>query len=184
MAVMTENPPQAPPPSSSFMASLVKKIIPSAILPSNTRADAAAAAAAAALQTPAKSLTATKSYDEAAAACTEKVEKIGNECRRFNHKYRGTSRLRLVQYDDVPWSNLSSIAVCLDAHFDLTLDETYCLQGLIRRPDSPSSHPEARARVDQIFEDPVFFKDGATAGDVEQGGVSFFTGCRRYSTFI
>ena len=107
MAVTTENPPQAPPPNGSFMASWVKKIVPSAILPSNTRADAAAAAAATALQTPAKSLTATKSYDEAVVACKEKVEKIVNECRRFNRKYRGTPRLRLAQYDGMPWPGLT-----------------------------------------------------------------------------
>ena len=72
--------------------------------------------------------------------------------------------------------NFSSVAIRLDPHFDLSLDEEYCLQGLIRRPDPNSDRPEASARVDQIFENPVFFKDEAAAGDVEQGNVSFYSG--------
>ena len=87
---------------------------------------------------------------------------------------RGDYALQSLKYAGEPWPNFSSIAVCLDAHFDLTLDETYCLQGLIRRPDATSSRPEACARVHEIFEDPAFYKNGATAGDVEQGSVSFF----------
>jgi len=133
------------PPTTGLMSSWfsVKNLVPRTILPFNTRADAASAAAATALQAPAKSLVATKSYDEAVEACKKKVEKIAKECRRFNRKYR-------------------------DQHFDLTLDQDYCLEGLEPRIDGA---PETSARVDEIFEDPVFFKDGATAGDVEQGMV-------------
>ena len=78
------------------------KMVPSTILPFNTRADAAAAAAATALQTPAKSLIATKSYDEAVAACKGKVGKIEEECRRFNRKYRGTLRPAPAKYGILP----------------------------------------------------------------------------------
>ena len=75
-----------PPMASSSVFSWFRG--PTGILPFNTRADDTAAAAAAAHETSAKSIVATKSFDDAVAACKDKVEKIVRECRRFNRKYR------------------------------------------------------------------------------------------------
>jgi Calpain family cysteine protease len=92
------------------------------------------------------------SYAEARAACEAKVAKIVRECRRLNAKYR-------------------------DPHFDVEVDfrkwvakeRPYadCLMGLheIREDLRPMSVK----RVEDIFEDPKFFIDGATANDVRQG---------------
>jgi hypothetical protein len=92
------------------------------------------------------------SYAEARAACEAKVAKIVRECRRLNMKYR-------------------------DPHFDIEDDfrkwvakeRPYadCLMGLheIREDLKPMSVK----RVEDIFEDPKFLIDGATANDVRQG---------------
>jgi hypothetical protein len=92
------------------------------------------------------------SYGEARAVCEAKVAKIVKECRRLNVKYR-------------------------DPHFDVEDDfrkwmgkeRPYadCLMGLneIREDLRPMSVK----RVEDIFEEPKFFIDGATASDVRQG---------------
>jgi Calpain family cysteine protease len=92
------------------------------------------------------------SYAEARAACMAKVAKIVRECRRLNVKYR-------------------------DPHFDIEDDfrkwtsnerpYANCLMGLneIRTDMKPMSVK----RVEDIFEAPQFFIDGATANDVRQG---------------
>jgi hypothetical protein len=92
------------------------------------------------------------SYDEARQACVAKVAKIVKECRRLNMKYR-------------------------DPHFDIEDDfrkwmgkeRTWsdCLMGLNEfRNDL---RPASVKRVEDIFENPQFFIDGATANDVRQG---------------
>jgi hypothetical protein len=118
---------------------------PQTILPDNTRATALTLASAAALQEPARSLVATKSFREAVSACKDKVAKIVRECRRFNRKFR-------------------------DAHFDLGLNQNNCIHGLL---EPGELKPATSARVAEIFEEPKFFKDGATAGDIQQGEVSW-----------
>jgi hypothetical protein len=88
----------------------------------------------------------TTSYEEAAASCKAKVEAIRRECRRLNQKY----------YDrmfDLPYN---------DALLSLNSTENpMSLQGL-RGVGSVK-------RVEDIYEDPEFFVDGATAQDVRQG---------------
>ncbi|KAI9808877.1 MAG: hypothetical protein M1827_007152 [Pycnora praestabilis] len=86
------------------------------------------------------------SFEEAARLCTEKVNQIVKECRRVNQKYR-------------------------DMHFDIEFDLKWyrrdCLDGLT--VDDSDLRPESVKRVSDIFDDPVFFEDGASAADVRQG---------------
>ncbi|KAL3302603.1 calpain family cysteine protease [Colletotrichum asianum] len=92
------------------------------------------------------------SYDEAAAVCKTKVDKIVQECRRVNQKYR-------------------------DPHFDLEFDLKFgrrdCLESLWNtknKEPSPSSFAtKAVKRVVDIFDSPQFYIDGPTANDVRQG---------------
>jgi len=92
------------------------------------------------------------SYSEARAACIAKVEKIKKECRRLNMKYR-------------------------DPHFDIEDDvrkwmskeksHADCLMGLNEMKGDLK--PLSVKRVEDIFDEPQFFIDGATANDVRQG---------------
>lgn len=122
-----------------------------------------------------KSKMASASFEEAAALCRAKVDKIVAECRRTNQKY-------------------------CDPHFDLEYDlrsgRRDCLESLSNkaRPappgppdggdggipvfglsaedeDRPGANllPKSVKRVGEIFDDPVFFIDGVTANDVRQG---------------
>lgn len=90
------------------------------------------------------------SYEEAAAVCKAKVEKIVKECRRVNQKYR-------------------------DPHFDLELDLKWgvrdTLQSLCNEEKEPKStfHPKSVKRVTDVFDVPKFYIDGPTANDVRQG---------------
>lgn len=96
--------------------------------------------------------TAQSSFEEAAAMCRAKVDKIARECRRINKKYR-------------------------DPHFDLEadlkLDTRDCLQSLsgIRDAKLPGSDfkPQGAKRVVDIFDKPQLYIDGPTANDVRQG---------------
>ncbi|KAF2724260.1 cysteine proteinase [Polychaeton citri CBS 116435] len=89
---------------------------------------------------------AAKSYEQAAAECRRKVDAIVEECERLNQKYR-------------------------DALFDLEAGP-YCLQSLLGRfpkaVDKIDAPPWIK-RVEDIFDNPQFFIDGATATDVHQG---------------
>ncbi|KAF2098207.1 cysteine proteinase, partial [Rhizodiscina lignyota] len=91
------------------------------------------------------------SYEEAREACIRKVEKIVKECHRLNQKYR-------------------------DPHFDIEADfkrwlrfgnPPDCLMGLA--DTSTDLRPQSVKRVEDIFENPRFFIEGATANDVRQG---------------
>ena len=86
------------------------------------------------------------SFEEAAATCKAKVDKIIKECRRVNQKYR-------------------------DPHFDIEFDLKWgnkdCLRGLLEA--ETDKWPESAKRVGDIFEKPSFFVDGASASDVRQG---------------
>lgn len=92
------------------------------------------------------------SYDDAAAICRAKVDKIVKECRRINKKYR-------------------------DPHFDLETDlkreRRDCLQSLssikdAKRPGTDFK-PQSAKRVVEIFDNPQFYIDGPSADDVRQG---------------
>ncbi|CUS13992.1 unnamed protein product [Tuber aestivum] len=110
------------------------------ILPRNKLADAAAAHLP---HGAAKSVTATQSFHDAVEHCKAKVAKITKECRSANRKYR-------------------------DFHFDLRNDGRHCLDGLTQDLAS-ELHPAGVARVEEIFDTPKFFKDGVSAGDIQQG---------------
>lgn len=91
------------------------------------------------------------SYEDAAATCRAKVEKIIKECRRINKKYR-------------------------DPHFDIELDlkwgQNDCLRSLSNRDEfvpGEDLRPESVKRVGDIFDKPRFYIDGPTANDIRQG---------------
>ncbi|KIW15813.1 hypothetical protein PV08_05863 [Exophiala spinifera] len=89
---------------------------------------------------------AAKSYEEARRECERDVDRIIRECRRLNQKYR-------------------------DPHFDIEWDlksgQRNCLDGLSNPGDSMK--PKGVKRVTDIFENPQFYINGPTAGDVRQG---------------
>ncbi|KAL6364788.1 hypothetical protein LRP88_00760 [Fusarium phalaenopsidis] len=91
------------------------------------------------------------SYEEAAATCRAKVEKIVKECRRINKKYR-------------------------DPHFDIEADLKFgqndCLQSLSNLEDYTPGldmQPQSVKRVGDIFDKPCFYIDGPTTSDIRQG---------------
>lgn len=92
------------------------------------------------------------SYETAAAMCRAKVEKIVEECRRINKKYR-------------------------DLHFDiesdLKLQDRDTLESLCNTDDGKlrgsDFRPLSAKRVPDIFDRPQFYIDGPTANDVRQG---------------
>lgn len=118
------------------------------ILPDNQYAHRAAARAPVGI---APGRSAQASYEAAVKACETKVNKIVRECRRLNVKYR-------------------------DPHFDLEADfarthdgrnPSDCLSSLLER--NSNLRPQSVKRVADIFLQPAFFIDGATANDVRQG---------------
>lgn len=91
------------------------------------------------------------SYEDAAATCRAKVEKIVKECRRINKKYR-------------------------DPHFDIEVDLKlncndclYSLSNVEGYQPGLDLTPQSVKRVGDIFDKPRFYIDGATANDVRQG---------------
>ncbi|KAL8723509.1 MAG: hypothetical protein Q9225_000242 [Loekoesia sp. 1 TL-2023] len=87
-----------------------------------------------------------KSYEEAAADCRAAVDSIAKECRRVNLKYRDPH---------------------FDIEFDLKRNRRDCLDSLMGTSNDLS--PKSVKRVPDIFDEPVFFKEGASANDVRQG---------------
>ncbi|KAK4548877.1 hypothetical protein LTR36_008650 [Oleoguttula mirabilis] len=86
------------------------------------------------------------SWEQAAAECKAKVAAIVEECKRLNQKYR-------------------------DAVFDLEANSD-CLQALNGRYPKAIGKidpPPWIKRIEDIFDEPQFFIDGATATDVHQG---------------
>lgn len=98
------------------------------------------------------STTTQASYETAAAMCRAKVEKIVQECRRVNKRYR-------------------------DPHFDLEADLKLCRRDCLEslsnfEPlDNPGKdfRPGSAKRVVEIFDKPQFYIEGPTANDVRQG---------------
>jgi len=83
------------------------------------------------------------SWEQAATDCKAKVAAIVEECTRLNQKYR-------------------------DASFNLETSP-YCLQSLNGNVGEDIDPPPWIKRVEDVFDDPQFFIDGATAMDVHQG---------------
>ncbi|QGI82335.1 hypothetical protein CEK26_009034 [Fusarium fujikuroi] len=116
------------------------------VIPSNTYTDLAAKRGNQVTTT-----TTLASYEDAAATCRAKVEKIVKECRRINKKYR-------------------------DPHFDIEVDlklyRNDCLHSLSNVENyqpGEDLRPQSVKRVGDIFEKPCFYIDGPTANDVRQG---------------
>ncbi|TGO87468.1 hypothetical protein BPOR_0224g00110 [Botrytis porri] len=90
------------------------------------------------------------SYEETAALCKAKVAKIVKECRRVNQKYR-------------------------DPHFDIEFDLKWgkgdCLQMLENTSEklTPTFRPGSVKRVGDIFDNPQFYVNQASANDIRQG---------------
>ncbi|KIW06159.1 uncharacterized protein PV09_03321 [Verruconis gallopava] len=89
---------------------------------------------------------ATTSYEEAVASCRAKVDAIRRECRRLNLKY----------YDRL---------------FDLPAQDTLLSLDSKETPVSVKQLVGVGSvkRVEDIYEEPEFFIDGATANDIRQG---------------
>lgn len=89
---------------------------------------------------------ATTSYDEAVQSCKAKVDAIKRECRRLNQKY-------------------------YDRMFNLPEQDTLLTLDSKEVPHSrrPIVGVGSVKRVEDIYEEPEFFIDGATASDVRQG---------------
>ncbi|KAI9844149.1 MAG: hypothetical protein M1837_005749 [Sclerophora amabilis] len=105
------------------------------------------------------------SFEDAVAICKDKVEKICTECKRVNQKYR-------------------------DVHFDIETDWKsnskfrYCLDGLTTHMDHHGfDGPGSVKRVEDLFENPKFFIDGANA-DVGVYGFVFHRDGEWISTII
>ncbi|TID20536.1 cysteine proteinase [Venturia nashicola] len=118
---------------------------PFSVLPDNGYAKRAAA------QTPTGVKNVLASYGEARASCEAKVTKIVKECRRTNQKY--TDPHFNIEADFRRWGS--------ERHF------SDCLMGLL--DDRTQLRPASVKRVEDIFEKPQFFIEGATASDVRQG---------------
>lgn len=123
------------------------------VIPSNQYADRVVRKNAKAA---ASSITTSASYDDAAAMCRAKVDKIVKECRRINKKYRD------------PYFDLES---------DLKLNRRDCLESLSNQKSKGKEdgapgktlQPRSAKRVVDIFDKPQFFVDGPSANDVRQG---------------
>lgn len=95
-------------------------------------------------------------YYRTAERCRAKVDKISRECRLSNQKYNDPT-FNLWNFDGC----LRSLSACVppEVH-DRTEEDTVV---------PPDSRPQSVKRVGQIFDNPEFFVDGATADDVRQG---------------
>ncbi|KAL8674572.1 MAG: hypothetical protein Q9168_001015 [Polycauliona sp. 1 TL-2023] len=96
-----------------------------------------------------------KSYDEAVADCRAAVNGIARECRRVNLKYRDPHFD--IEFDLKRYRN---------ANFEPSMRRD-CLDALSGAGTDLA--PKSVKRVPDIFDNPIFFKEGATANDVRQG---------------
>ncbi|KAJ9269108.1 hypothetical protein DTO212C5_4791 [Paecilomyces variotii] len=87
-----------------------------------------------------------KSYEQARKECQRAVDRIVKECNRVNQKYTDPH---------------------FDIEFDLKSGRRDCLDGLSGTNDE--LRPKGVKRVTEIFENPRFYINGPTAGDVRQG---------------
>jgi hypothetical protein len=118
------------------------------------------------------SKTASTSYEEAAALCRAKVDKIVAECRRINQKYRDT-------HFDLDFDLREGLRYCLESLSNVRSDDGGDDDGsnsdsdappmLRNRPPGHYFRPKSVKRVGEIFDDPKFYVDGPTANDVRQG---------------
>ncbi|KAJ6580660.1 hypothetical protein B0H19DRAFT_1250969 [Mycena capillaripes] len=91
-------------------------------------------------------LVVTNELDKALKECKATVERIANECRENNCKFR-------------------------DVEFDLENDWDACLNGLVPFIPPGSYGPSDVLRVTQIFDEPHLFVNGADSNDILQGNV-------------
>ncbi|KAG8882798.1 hypothetical protein FRB97_007732 [Tulasnella sp. 331] len=87
----------------------------------------------------------TDELEKAITRCKTKVEKLASECLRGNRKFR-------------------------DIEFDIIEDRERCLHAL-NTTDKPKYTPADIRRATDIFVNPEFFVDGATASDISQGAL-------------
>ncbi|KAH7100356.1 cysteine proteinase [Auriculariales sp. MPI-PUGE-AT-0066] len=88
----------------------------------------------------------TAELDTAIERCKAKVSRLAATCRRRNLRFR-------------------------DIEFDLDEDRERCLHGLNAPTAEDRFTPADVLRIPEIFEDPQFFIDGATSGDIVQGDI-------------
>ncbi|TVY57332.1 Calpain-5 [Lachnellula cervina] len=93
------------------------------------------------------------SYEEAARLCRDKVDKIVKECRRVNQKY--TDKHFDLEFDLKGWNGKKD---CLRTLTATSEDDPYV-----------GFSPGSVKRVTDIFDNPQFFVEGATANDIRQG---------------
>lgn len=104
------------------------------------------------------------SYDEAREQCIAKVDKIVKECRRLNQKYRDPHFD--IEADFRQWQSAREEAVA-EAGGEKPKPFSDCLMGLIE--EETELQPASVKRVEDVFERPSFFIEGATASDIRQG---------------
>ncbi|GAM89994.1 hypothetical protein ANO11243_080340 [Dothideomycetidae sp. 11243] len=112
---------------------------------------------------------ATKSFDEASAECIAAVNQIVRECKRVNMRYRDP-------HFDIEFDLKLNIRDCLDS-----IDAPFSVEKHTRHTGNDSDSeasvplerkrrgPRSAKRVTEIFKNPRFFVDGASAADVRQG---------------
>lgn len=93
-----------------------------------------------------QSSAAVRSYEQARRECKLAVERIVRECERINQKYTDPH---------------------FDIEFDLKAGKRNCLDGI--GEENVELRPRGVRRVTDIFENPQFYINGPTAGDVRQG---------------
>jgi len=119
------------------------------------------------LDSPEPGRNALHSYDAAREQCVAKVDKIVKECRRLNQKYRDPHFD--IEADFRQWRAACDAAAEAGAYVETAVPFSDCLMGLIEDGEGSKLHPASVKRVEDIFEDPRFFIEGATASDIRQG---------------
>lgn len=109
------------------------------------------------------------SYDEAREQCIAKVDKIVKECRRLNQKYRDPHFD--IEADFRQWQSARESYEENSDDRDKEKDRPFsdCLMGLLEDGEDSSLRPASVKRVEDVFERPQFFIEGATASDIRQG---------------
>ena len=90
-----------------------------------------------------------ESYNAAKASCKAKVDKIANDCRRLNQKYKDPHFDIEFDYLRYQWGQTEDCLVTLGA-------------------EDSGLRPMSVRRVEDIFDDPHFYIDGMTASEWHQ----------------
>ncbi|KAL9628261.1 MAG: hypothetical protein Q9164_007343 [Protoblastenia rupestris] len=135
-------------------------------------------------------------YERAVEKCKAKVDQIAKECRALNQKYSDPS-FNLLDYDyclrplalnippeeptpkagpEVDGAPPPRMTLYVDDKPPISLTQFLTAQdhndGQSEGEYAPGSEPQSVKRVRQIFDEPRFFVDGATADDIRQGKAS------------